>query len=277
MPDWPSGFGAQRLAAIGLDATSSRGVTVTSGAANTKGSYAQLSASTPMDADGFHMHLLPAGATADYLVDIALGGAGSEVVIVPDFFMYGNNGSLSEIRTTSQVYVPIPIKAGTRVAARFQSNGATQTLTASLTLVAGDYYSSMRCGRATSYGITTATTVGTTIDPGGTINTKGSYAQISASLDRPIRYAILSLSARRNGTVSAQTGLLDIAVGAAASEQICVPDLPYGSSTATDAFQPSSTAIFLSAKSGERLAARAQSSINDATDRLFDLAVMGFD
>lgn len=105
---------------IGATNNGSRGSTVTAGAANTKGSYTQLVASSSKDysAIGFTLcyssSILP---TDRALLDIAIGGAGSEIIIIPDYFFSVN--SPSGVNTVFCIMTQIP--AGTRIAARIAS------------------------------------------------------------------------------------------------------------------------------------------------------------
>lgn len=103
---------------------SSQGTTITSSAtANVKGSYTQLTASTPRDYRGFFISIdgqQMSFTSQQLMVDIAVGGSGSEVVILPNLPIFGSPivGGL----------FPIPIPAGTRVSARSQATGASTVI-----------------------------------------------------------------------------------------------------------------------------------------------------
>jgi hypothetical protein len=114
---------------IGFDATNAIGTTITaSGSINTKGSYVQLVASTAKDYCGFY--IIPdcnSVSTATHLlIDIAIGGAGSELVIVPNWWQAP---LLDKMRAS---FIPIRIPSGTRIAARSQSATASQQIGLSL-------------------------------------------------------------------------------------------------------------------------------------------------
>jgi hypothetical protein len=91
----------------------------TPGGANTKGAWVQVLAACPIDADGFLLGFANnTGSPCDFLVDIGIGGAGSEVVLIPDLYLRANvNDQLGE-----KMFVPMAIPAGTRIAARCQNN-----------------------------------------------------------------------------------------------------------------------------------------------------------
>src|SRR5512138_3447198 len=59
-------------------------VLLTAGVANVKGAYSQLIASTPFDVAGLLFFCTIVSAGTPYLMDIAIGGAGSEQVVVPN-------------------------------------------------------------------------------------------------------------------------------------------------------------------------------------------------
>lgn len=271
MPDWPSGYGGTRLEAIGAAAFD---IGVTAGSANAKGSWAELTSSSPIDADGFYLNVAMVGTNRDFLFDIGVGAAGSEVVILENVLVSIGSISIGQI---VEAYVPLPIKAGTRIAARCQSTTVSAVLGIMAHLAAGDFYSAMRCGRATTYGALTADSGGTSIDPGAVASTKGSWVELAASLTNPFRSALVCVGNQANAVRSAASYSLDLGIGAAASEQVVLADNYMHADATTDLVFPPLIQRFLSAKSGERLAARAKSDITDATDRLFDLVVIGFD
>lgn len=117
------GFGA--CDTMGDNTGSSRGTTVTAGSANTKGSWSQIVASTAHD----YRELLVA---ADHfsnqgrgLLDIGVGGSGSEVVLIPD--LHVNFGQQNQAGKGQYWNLPVSIPAGTRLAARTQCDQASAT------------------------------------------------------------------------------------------------------------------------------------------------------
>jgi hypothetical protein len=257
-------------------ATVANGTTVTASAsANTKGAYAELSASTGIDADGFYLYVLAGTLLADYLIDVAVGASSSEVDILSNLLC---SSPSNNSEAPFEVYIPLPIPAGSRIACRCQSSDSNAALTVSGVIVKGGFYEAMKMNRATTYGADTSDSGGVSIDPGGTINTKGSYSQISAAITNPIRYAIICAGAQNNGVRTSMTHAVDIAYGGAGSETIIVPDINLRQvATSFDTIQPAWLPRFFDLDAGQRLAARQASSNNDATDRLLDIAVVGFD
>jgi hypothetical protein len=102
---------------IGFVAASTTGTTVTTGAASTLGSYAQLTASTTVDYSGLIL-MVDSDSTGDwYIFDIAIGAGGSEQVIIPRL---ATNPGLSTDAGRPAVLGPWPvcIPAGSRLAVR---------------------------------------------------------------------------------------------------------------------------------------------------------------
>lgn len=273
MPDFSTLLGSNRFETIAESTAASRGTALTApGSNNTKGAYAQLVAASAFAASGLIVTIGHGNVIHDSLVDIAVGAASSEVVVAANLLC-------STREKSSSIYMlPIPIPAGSRISARYQTSNISSTaIYANVTLIAQPFLPGSPLGRLTAYGVTTADSGGTAVDPGGTANTKGSYSQITSSTTNRIRALLIGLGVAANATVTAAEGLLDIAVGAAASEQIVIPDLWIRYSD-QEHMSPQVYGPFLvNIPAGTRLAARAQCSITDATDRLFDVVVYGLD
>jgi len=277
MGDWPLQGDGQRFEAAGADTSASKGTAVTSSATvNTKGSYAPIIASTAFDAAGFYLVITnTAVSQADYdcLMDIAVGAEGLEQVIVSNYLYKQSNADY----IGRSVYFPISIPAGTRIAARWQQDSVASGEVADVTviLVGASFIPSKPLQRCTTYGAVTADTGGVTVDPGGTANTKGDYSEITSSSTNPIKHLILGFGSNSNGSMTESVWLVDIAVGAEESEQVLIANIPLISNSGENMFWVSSFPCHIPA--GTRISARAQCSIIDATDRLFDIAIYGID
>lgn len=276
MSDWSLMGGGSDTMAIGIVAASSKSTTLTSGAtANTKGSWVELSASTPAMASGFYVRFI--ASTRDYLIDIAIGAAGFEQAIVEN--LYCGNGSASRLGETYSL--PVQIPAGSRVSARCQDSSGGSTVDAPLLLLRGGLLLPASAGRVTPYGANLADSGGVQVDPGATANTKGAYSEIVASLANPIKGLILAFGTMASTTRASAFWLVDIAVGAAGSEQILIPDFQLGcnSAGAKSVMPQTSPLIPLSIPAGTRLSARAQCDITTAgtAGRLFDIIAYGID
>jgi len=108
---------------IGFDAANTRGTeTNLSGTANVAGSWVQLSASTGKDYAGLFVVVdtQDINTSARFLIEIGIGGSGSEVAIL-SFLASINNG----MSASWFGFVPIVIKAGTRIAVRATAHDTT--------------------------------------------------------------------------------------------------------------------------------------------------------
>lgn len=275
MPDWTQeGFGGRNEEG-GAAAADSGGTSVTSdgAAADTKGSYAEIIASTLFDSllSVFTFKSSQANSR-DFLVDIAVGAAASEQDVISNILVSG--------RANSEVFMaPLLIAAGSRISARCQiDSGTGLVIDVTARLFGKTFLNSAPLGRSISYGPNTSDSGAVSIDPGGVANTEGSYSQIVASTDNPIRAAIIAIGGQANNSRTTASWLVDLSTGAAASEQNVVEDMLVSTDASGDDMRPQYFGpIPLNVPAGTRLAARAQCSITDATDRLFDIAVYGFD
>lgn len=200
MSDWgyPSGYG--RIIPISIPY-----INLANGAANTKGAYTQLTASLGADIDA----LLITGSVVDVynLVDVAVGASGSEVVVVPNFFL-NREGDLVQ----TPMVLPCKIPQGTRVAARYQSN-AGGGCSFILNGICNPFFNEFTGGAITDYGTDLANSRGTLLTTSGSGTT--AYVQIVASTTYAMRRLIIEIAA--NATAASA---FDISVGAAGSEQV---------------------------------------------------------
>lgn len=261
--------------AVGAPSGTSGGTAVVSNAsANTKGAYTELGTST-MDADGFYVHITPGTAARDFLIDIALGAASSEVDVVSNLLY--STGTTSTFVEAESFYVPVGIPAGSRISVRCQASSGTSQISIYVVLAKGDAYRRQRCQRATTYGANTADSGGTSLDPGGSANTDGGYSQLSAAITNPIRSVLICVGNQVNGARTDASFRFNLARGAGGSEVVVAPTIFARASTDHDLIRPHMIARDFRIEAGQRLAANTRCSITDATDRLIDIVVIGFD
>lgn len=261
------------LTAAGSLAASSGGTLTDDTTTNTKGDWIELVAATAKQADGFIL-TIQTGDTgvSDFLVDIGIGAAAAETVIVSNV-LYTSGGSDSP---PARAYFPIPIAPGTRVSARSQCVDLSQRVRVVVTLCDGGVARSLRRRVATTYGADTSDSGGTAVDAGGSTHTKGGWAELSASVTKDFDQCVICVGNRNNATNTSQNILLDLGVGAALSETVIVPDIYYRVSATQEDVYDKMTWVPVQVKAGQRLSARIQSSSNDATDRVIDVVVIGF-
>ena len=250
--------------------TSTLGVLLTGTTVNTKGAYVDVYTPTP-DPGGFLLvELNPGGvAAAQGLVDIAIGTAGNEHIIAANLGV--NSGTDQHPHV---IPLPYAVPVGSTIRARYQRSNASLTVRCSVHVFA--MTDLPRSQKIQTLGATTATSRGTSVDPGASINTKGSYVQLVAATDGPIKQLLLHFGNQANNARTSANFLADVAVGAAASESILIPNIPFAIGGSADEPIPSYVGpLPCDIPSGSRVAVRGQSNINDATDRLFDVIAYG--
>lgn len=261
-----------RATNVGASTGTSAGVTVTTGGAHTKGNWAEVEDSLAADCDGFFVSCNNGGGAARFIFDVGIGAAAAEVVLVPDVLIIFN----SQAQYGYPIFCPIGIKAGTRIAVRAQAHVATQTMGVTIQPVAGEMFAPMRKRRATSYGLVLAsTTSNCSPDPDNTAHTKGAYDELVASTTNPIE--LLSVFLVPTAANPANQHLIDVAVGAAGSEVVVLPDLWFHGNATTDAYVPPLWGPFpVRIPAGSRIAVREQVSGSGGTPTAY-ISVLGFD
>jgi hypothetical protein len=193
----------------------SAAVTVTANStAHTKGSYAELIASTSGDATLLFVRVAGIGAAATNtatLLDIATGASGSETAIFSNIGV----GSAADIGTTRSIQFAVPIKipSGTRISARIQSV-VTGGKTASVTVVAigaGEYASAPTS--VDVIGGNTANSQGISFS-----GASGTWVEATASTSRAYRAVVAIFSAHDDTILNITGNLIEIGVGASGSE-----------------------------------------------------------
>lgn len=263
---------------VGVSATSTNPVTASPNATiHTKGNWAQLIASTARRIDAVTIiGRYNSGGTNDSegLYDIGLGGAGSEIVLLPNL-LFGVRQTAIQAGHWVSALIPIRIPAATRVAVRYQM-GAASGRSSQFCLI-GHTYSLRRIPafqRAINYGADTATSRGVNVDAGAAANTKGAYTEITAATTTPIKCFFVMVSNALEATRGSGSFLVDIAIGAAASEVVLVSNL-FVTGQNTEVVGPAMMGpFFADIPSGVRLAARAQCDSATAANRHFDVAIL---
>jgi hypothetical protein len=214
------------------------------GSNNTKGSYTQLIASTAHPAGGLLVILGGANTSGGaYLVDIAIGAAASEQIILPDLYYHAQSDS-----TYMYFYIPISVPKGSRLSARTACSSSGRTVRVNVTPVSGEAHESS----AVAYGTDAANSRGTQIVSSGTGNTKGSWTQIASSTTQSHRWCVAMFRG-----VSGSQYLVDIGVGGSGSEQVVVPNINLRDSSGGD---PVSFGFPLMIPKSTRVAARCQAA-----------------
>jgi hypothetical protein len=249
------------------------------GSTFTKGAWSQITAATTADSTWAQVMIRTAAsgsASTGVAVDIGYGSSGSEIVLVSNLI-----ASAVYIRTINYIF-PLNIGAGTRLVVRNSTSLASEQ-TAVQVYTWDDTFISDTSGSSgvDTYGFLSATNLGTLVDPGSSANTKGSYVQLTAATTSDYNGFFLGLDNQTDpssGSVGGLYWLLDIAVGAAASEQVILPNhCLFGSSVSGIALVNNMASPYfpLPIPAGSRIAARAQCSTGTSPDRRLGVTFYG--
>lgn len=252
----------------GSDVATTRLTTVTAGAsAHLKGAWTELIASTSQSIDWLILQIDADSGPATFLIDIGVGDPTPSVVL-PDLAYYSKfSGSCQAHR----LIVPRQIAAGSKVSIRCQSEGASNTIKASV--IGGGSSSYGTCTNIDALGADDTLSKGTVIDPDDiTANTKGDWVELIASTAAAYDWVVVALNFNDNSALSAASWLVDIGIGA--TPTVLIPDIFQGSDAfeiGGQRYQPFQVNI----PASSRLVARASCSTIDATDRKLDVMLLG--
>lgn len=249
----------------------------THGAADTKGSWSQIIASTVRACESFVLTAKQDsgdGGVESFLFDIGIGGAGSEKVILPNIPLdQPRYGWIMGV----MIHAPIAIPAATRVAVRCQSdNGAgTRGIRACVTGFSGGPQAPMALGSAAeAYGATTASTNGTLVDQGGTANTYGSWAQLTSSSARKHDWFCVCFGQNKHsGAPVVADYTVQIGIGAGGSE-VVIAEFETSYST-INTVCPTQFPFFAQVPEGTRIAARCKATDASAANRNLSMVLLG--
>lgn len=197
-----------------------------SGSANTKGSWAQVVSATDRDWYGFWISfsaaVSPSGLNAAQLVDVGIGAAGSETVVVSNilaggrFPLTGTTISLND----PPMYIPIAIPKGTRVAVRTQSATASRVCRVHMWGESGSSTPRPIYSGCDTYGIDLSTSKGVELASNASANTFGSWTNVGGTTSRNYQAILASSQVPANATVNNRTYVIQLGYGSAAYIQM---------------------------------------------------------
>lgn len=268
---WPLTYGSGNENAV--DSSNSRGVSITSGAQNTKGGYSELIASTAIETTWVMIEIHGANTTR-WNVDISVGAALSEEILIPDLCVMireRDKGGMSSYQ------MPLSIPKGSRISARCASAASTASriVYVALHLFAGGWDAHSSTPRKyTAYNILASDSYCSAVDPGAVADTKGNWLEVSSStIDRILGFCLF-VNNRNNTAATDGNARVDVGVGSSGNEEILLEDMPYDQASAPDCYNPTPMMFIpLAIPAGSRIALRCQSQVTDATDRLIYVAM----
>ncbi len=211
---------------------------------NTKGTWAQLISSTTNDSYGVIVHInsgFTAAAARSMLVDIGTGAAASEVVLIPDLLCEGADATE---RGAVTFFFPLFIPASTRIAARASVNNATVgTIRANVTLLQKPSRPELiRFGTfVRAFGVTAATSKGTTVTPGAS-GAEGSWTQVGSATAEDLWFWQAAFG-YDDSTQTSQPHFLDLAHGDGTTKRIIYENCIVGKNSSEGTFKDSTMQI----------------------------------
>ena len=256
--------GGFSLVEAGFDYTKTLPTTVTGNAtSNTVGAYVDIltAANNTSHSSAIKVIVRPnsSGTQGDILINIATGAAASEVDIFQNLWIPSSTSSNAAIYTFD---FPVAIPAGVRISANCQGSSSSKTVDVSLQLEKGKLGADS-LSVVDTYGAVTATTDGVTVNSGGTINNFGSLVELIASTDESYSGFIIACH-KKDGSMTDMSQTYDVAIGAAASEEIIFSGhqvRPDGSERVQGAISPF---VGVAIPAGVRIAIRVQSTSTNA-------------
>lgn len=115
------GMPSSRVTDYGVNLAATRGVLLQTSTNNTKTAWVELTASTTAPIRYLVVFHSPIESNGFYRVDIGVGGAGSEKVLLPDIVVNGASGGSVYCGPPHSIW-PVYIPAGSRLACRYQVN-----------------------------------------------------------------------------------------------------------------------------------------------------------
>jgi len=277
MADWPMGFGCVDTGAESAEsayygimlATDQSGV-------NIKGSWTEIESSLP-----YSINLIKVVPYVGYnqqaiLIDIAIGAASSETVILENLtYSAGYNYLYANV---AQYIFPVSLPAGTRISGRYQANSLATSNFCHLDFLGYHTVNMPSFAGVKTYGAVTATSTGTNIDPGGTAGTFGSWVEFSAATDRTLKGVILGFPYWNNDYSSTSYSWeVQIGIGSSGSEVAVSGGIrcEVRPSSCVPKHQVTNFIPVIIPK-GSRLCLRSKCSlVSDATDRILRAIIYG--
>jgi hypothetical protein len=267
---------------VSWDAYQSNVTTPTTGTSVTAGgtahvkntTYTTLIASTNFDAYAIEIKFSDVGTVvatdSSMLVDIAIGAAASETVIIPNLVAGAAAAQATIVPGGQHYWFPLYIPTGSRISATAQAVIVSDTVLTTVRLW-GDPSSPIWAGsEVIDYGTNAAASQGTAV-AAGVSGAEGTFTQITASTTRTHYYVAAGISNAGDVTSQQGGGVLDIGVGAATEDPIA--EDYWFTTTANEDISHKPIGIAAQIPSATRLTARI--SQGSATAQNWDVILYG--
>jgi len=250
-----------------ITAAARLGTVVTSDVtAHTKGAYVELIASTGAVGYGLSIkaHASSTNATVrNMLLDIAVGDAGSEVIIIPNLqvgaagiVLGANSGGLRTYQFTG-----LSIPSGSRISARVQGAVTVGAVTIGLWVDLA-LNADIEQSAVVTYGANTATSAGTSVTPGS--GAFGSWVAIGTTSTAHKAFTV-SLDQLTDVSMNDVDSILQLSTGAAGAEVIFAEAIWCREESTNERFTgPFPSAVYASVASGVLINCRIASGSVEA-------------
>lgn len=231
--------------------------------------FTQLIAATTFDYEGFMFYYKRDSTTSHISIDIAIGAAASEQEIVTDICI-GTPSTAVAITKTGCIFIPVRVPKGSRISARCSSGSAVRVFLQGYNGAPGRME-----GFSQVQALGVSSNRGVSVNAGAAANTKGAWAEITSSTADFIKALCVQIDENANTILTTGQFQIDIGIGAAGSEVIIIPDIPAAAHSTDDFIAPFHSQFYaIEIPPGTRIAARCQSSITDATDRVIGVSLL---
>lgn len=232
--------------------------------------WTTIVASTPFDVSFIDACLIGGGKDYQFAHRIGVGASGSEKIIAEDMVCYNTGASMQHFP------VPCNIPKGTRIAGTIASPATSDDGYASLTLYSAAIIATEGYAGVDSIGFKLASACGgSTIDPGATKYTKGTWVELSAATPRDYVGFYFTTDMQNTDNRDNANLNIDFGIGPSGSQQIILPNVAWRIISDDTPFGAPSTIYWIPIPAGSAVWARAASSVSTATVRLFGLTAYG--
>jgi hypothetical protein len=263
----------------GVSLVNVSGTQVTSGAANTAGTWTQIHAGLTYPSDRIVFRVAGVRTSANAIsattlngyMDIGIGPDSSTVTVIAEKLSCSNSSGIGAVW-----FLPLRVPPDTKVWVRFQCTAASALSAVFASFHGGNMNPGTMpaCSRIVALGATSGTTVGTTITPGAS-NAEGAWTQIIASSADDYAGVMLSHLFNVDTTLTIDlVGCGDVGVGSSGNEKVVGENITY-SAMFTGSEQRASFHVptFIGIPAGSRISARWSGSL--AADGTNSIIVYG--